>query len=122
MATIDEIIQSRDDALQALEDCFNAVGHVIAQTTKTGPYLDQLTKRFQDLRNERTSIRAAATVQVLALPEVLAAANTLNVLSSNMIAVAQELPNATDVLNGTASVLSCAQQFADAIAGLQKPH
>ncbi len=119
--TINDIIQTRDDALQALEGCINAVGHAIARTTQTGPYLDQLTKRFQDLKNESASIWASATDQVLALPEVLAAAATLSTLASNMKAAAQALPNATSVLNGTASVLSFGQQFADAIASAQKP-
>jgi hypothetical protein len=120
--TIDDIVQSRDEALGALENCFNAVGDAIAQTIQTGPYLDQLTKRFQDLKNERASIRASATDEVLALPEVLAAAATLSALSSKMTTVAQALSKAASVLNVTASVLSFGQQFADAIASAQKPH
>jgi len=118
--TIDDIRTARDSALDALSDAVTTIGAEIAQTTKTGPYLDQLTKRYQDLMNERALIRAAATDAVLALPFVIAAVAKLNELSSNMKTTAQELPAATNKLTQAAAVLSLGQQFSDVIANAQK--
>jgi len=65
-ATIDDIRRSRDAALDALDDVIDEIDNEIAQTTKTGPYLAQLTKRYQDLRNEYAHISITATFAVLA--------------------------------------------------------
>jgi hypothetical protein len=118
--TIDDIRNARDTALDALSDAVTTIGNQIAQTTKTGPFLDQLTKRFQDLMNERAAIRAAATDAVLALPFVIAAAAQLKELSTDMKTTAKELPAATKVLTKTAAVLSLGQQFSDIVANAQK--
>jgi hypothetical protein len=118
--TMDNIRSSRDTALGALEDALNSLGDAIAQTTQTGPYLSQLTKRYQDLMNEAATIRAAATDAVLALPGVIAAAAMLNTLSARMKTAAQALPNATNVVTGATAVLSLGQQFTDLIANAQK--
>lgn len=118
--TMDDIRSSRDTALGALEDALNSVGDAIAQTTQTGPYLSQLTKRYQDLMNEAATIRAAATDAVLALPSVIAAAAMLNTLSARMKTTAQALPNATNVVTSATAVLSLGQQFTDLIANAQK--
>jgi hypothetical protein len=118
--TIDDIRNSRDTALDALGIAVTSVGDQIAQTIKTGPYLDQLTKRYQDLMNERSAIRAAATDAVLALPSVIGAAAKLNSLSSKMKTIAQALPNATDVLTRATTVLSLGQQVSDFITKAQK--
>jgi len=118
--SLDEIRNSRDRALAALGVAVTSIGDEIAATTQTGPYLDQLTKRYQDLMNERSAIRAAATDAVLALPSVLQAAATLNSLSSQMKKTAQALPKATHVLTTATAVLSLGQQFADAIANVSR--
>lgn len=118
--SIDYIRASRDAALAALDTSISTIGNQIAQTTTPGPYLNQLTKRYQDLMNERAAIFAAATEAVLALPSVMAAAATLNKLSGQLNTAAQALPAATNVLTGSASVLSLAQQFADTLATAQK--
>jgi hypothetical protein len=120
-STIDDIRKSRDTALKALGVSVTSVGDQIALTTQTGPYLDQLTKRYQDLMNERSAIREAATDAVLALPSVIRAAATLDSLSSKMKAIAQALPAATDVLSSATAVLSLGQQFSDVITNAQKP-
>jgi len=118
--TIDDIRNSRDTALDALGVSVTTIGDEIAQTTTTGPYLDQLTRRNTDLMNERAAIRAAATDAVLALSSVIAAAGTLNTLSTQMKTAAQALPAATNVLTGTAPILSFGQQFTNEIASAQK--
>jgi hypothetical protein len=114
--SIDDIRNSRDAALAALDGSISVVGNQIAQTTTTGPYLDQLTTRYHDLMTQRNAIFAAATESVLSLPSVIAAAATLNSLANQMKTVAQALPAATNILTGSASVLSLGQQFADTLA------
>jgi hypothetical protein len=114
--SIDDIRNSRDAALAALDGSISTVGNQIAQITTTGPYLDQLTNRYHDLMTQRNAIFAAATDAVLSLPSVIAAAATLNSLASQMTTVAHALPAATNVLTGSASVLSLGQQFADTLA------
>jgi voltage-gated potassium channel Kch len=118
--TIDSIRASRDTALSALGVAFDAVGQEIARTTQTGAFLDRLTDRHDALRDERAAVRDAAVEAVLALPEVVTAANTLAGLSDKMQAVAAVLPTATDILNKTATVLSLAQQFVDLVATAQQ--
>jgi hypothetical protein len=83
-ATIDDIRRSRDAALDALDSVLDEIDDEIAQTTKTGAYLNQLTKRKQDLSNGYAAISTAATEAILALPNVIAAAATLNTLSAQM--------------------------------------
>lgn len=117
---IDDIRNCRDTALVALGVAVTTIGDQIAITTQAGPYLDQLTKRYQDLMNERSALREAATDAVLALPSVTRAAATLNSLSSQMDMTAQSLVRATDTLIRATGVLSLAQQFADLIANAQK--
>jgi hypothetical protein len=119
-ATADNIRRSRDAALDALDDVMDEIDDEIAQTTETGPYLVQLTKRYQDLKNEYAHISMAATFAVLAQPSVIAAAARLETLSTQMKTTAQELPNATDVLAKTAAVLALGQQFSDVIANAHK--
>ena len=119
-ATIDDIRRSRDAALDALDDVMDEIDNEIAQTTKTGPYLVQLTKRYQDLKNEYAHISMTATFEVLAQPGVVAAAATLNTLSAQMKTTAQELPAAANVLGKTAAVLALSLQFSDVIANAQK--
>jgi len=118
--TIDDIRNYRDTALDALGVTVTSISDEIALTTHSGPYLDQLTKRYQDLMNERFAIRAVATEAVLALPSVIGAAAKLNSLSSKMKTAAQALPSATDVLTSATTVLSLGQQFSDFIAKAQK--
>jgi hypothetical protein len=119
-STIDDIRKSRDGALDALDGVLDEIDDEIAQTTKTGPYLNQLTKRKQDLSNEYAAISTAATEAILALPNVIVAAATLNTLSTQMKTIAQQLPAATNVLNKTVAVLGLGQQFSDVIANAQK--
>jgi hypothetical protein len=119
-ATVDDIRSHRDTALEALGIALVKVGDQIAQTTASGPTLDQLTRRNQDLMDQRAAIRAAATDEVLALPAVIAAATALGALSAEMKTVAQALPAAASLLTGAATVLSLGQQFADLIAKAQK--
>jgi hypothetical protein len=114
--SIDDIRNSRDAALAALDASISAVGNQIAQTTTMGPYLAQLTTRYHDLMTQRNAILVATTDSVLSLPSVIAAAATLTGLANQMKTVAQALPTATNVLTGSASVLSSAQQFADTLA------
>lgn len=118
--TVDDIRSSRDMALDALEDSLISVGNEIAETTIVGPFLTRLTTRNTALMNEAAAIRAAATDAVLALPEIITAAAALNRLSAKMETAAQALPNATNLLSGTATVLSLGQQFADLLASVQK--
>ena len=66
--------------------------------------------------SERNSILAAATEAVLQLPEVVAAADTLNSLANKMKTAAQALPRATNILTRSTSVLALGQQFADTLA------
>jgi hypothetical protein len=114
--SIANIRASRDTALAALDTSISVLGNQIAQTTTTGPYLDQLTTRYHELMTQRNAIFAAATDAVLRLPSVIAAAATLNSLASQMKTAAQALPAATNVLTGSASVLSLGHQFADTLA------
>jgi len=117
--SIDDVRNSRDVALAALDASISVVGSQIAQTTTTGPLLDQLTTRYHELMTQRNAILAAATTAVLNLPSVIAAAAELNILANQMKTVARALPTATSVLTGSASVLSLGQQFADTLATAQ---
>jgi hypothetical protein len=119
-SAIDDLRNARDAALDALADAITALGNIIAQTTQKGPYLDQLTRRYQELMNLRNAIWAATTDPVLAVPNIVAAAATLNTLSAQMKTTAQELSDATNVLAKTATVLSLGQQFSYLIATAQK--
>lgn len=121
LSIIDEIRSSRDAALSALGDALFAVSREIATTITTGVFLDRLTKRHQDLMNEREAIRAAATDLVLASPTVIAATHTLNGLATGMLTEAQALPNATNILTSTARILTLGQSFLDIIASGQRP-
>jgi hypothetical protein len=118
--SIADICAGRDAALAALGTAVTSLGDEIAQTVTTGPYLDQLTRRYQDLMDERAAIRTAATDAVLALPAVQAAAATLIALSAQMTATAGTLPTATSVLTTAGTVLTIGQQFADLIGAAQK--
>jgi hypothetical protein len=66
--------------------------------------------------NQSDAIETAATDAVLALPEVIAAAATLNLLAAQMKTTAQQLPRATHVLATTATVLALCQQFSGTLA------
>ncbi len=116
LSSIDDIRKCRDAALESLGAAVTSLGDEIALTTDTGPYLDQLTRRYQDLMNERAAIREMATDAVLALRAVIEAATQLNSLSTQMRRTAQQLPNATSVLAIATTVLSLGQQFTDLIA------
>ena len=119
-AAIEDIRNNRDTALDALEVAISRVGREIAHTTTTGPYMDQITKRYRDLMSEASAIEAAATDAVLALPSIMAAAGKLSSLATRMDTVAKKLPSATNVLGQTATILSLGQQIADLIANAQK--
>jgi len=110
------IRQSRDDALAALQAATDEVERRIAATTQRGPFLSRLIERDRALISEANAIDAAATDAVLALPEVIQAASTLSSLAQKMKKVAQQLPQATKLLDNTASVLSLAQKFGDTLA------
>jgi|GEM_PF-3464115 hypothetical protein len=119
--TIDAIRTDRNIALDALEDAIISIELEIEQTPEENiSYLKQLNKRLQDLKDESDHIGDAATVAILALPSVIAAAATLNNISSQMKTTAQALPNATNKLTIASSVLSLGQQFTDVIANVQK--
>jgi hypothetical protein len=120
LSTVDEIRSSRDAALAATSDALFAISQEIATTTTTGLFLDRLTKRHQDLINERAAIREAATDLVLALPEVIAAAQTLNDVATEMLAEAGALPSATNILTSTAKILTLGQNFVDTIASARR--
>jgi hypothetical protein len=117
---IEAICASRDAAIDALDSAVTSVGSEIVHTIQTGPYLHQLTRRYQDLMNERSAIRSTATDAVLGLPGVMAAAATLGSLSTQMQATAVTLPEATNLLLPTATVLALGQQFVDAVASAQR--
>jgi hypothetical protein len=117
---IAEIRAARDSVLQGINAALNAVGNEIAQTAQTGPYLDALTKRYEDLRSERAAIFAAATEAVLSLPGVVAAVGELSGLAQRMTQTAGELPQATKLLQTASSILSLGQQFANTVANAQK--
>jgi hypothetical protein len=73
--------------------------------------------------DEKNALLAAATAAVLALPQVVAAAATLNTLAKQMNTAAQKLPAATkvvDVLAGSTTVLSSAQRFGNTLATAQQ--
>lgn len=112
-STIDQIRQARDTALAALGSAINGVSRNIELAT--GPD-DALEAQLEALMNQREAIEAAATDAVLALPEVVAAAATLNALSAEMMATAQQLPFATNALTKSAAVLALGQQFSQVLA------
>ncbi len=115
---IDQIRNARDTALAALESSIDAVARKIE--VDIGPDDAALNRRLDDLMNQRDAIETAATDAVLALPEVIAAAATLNTLSAQMNKTARQLPAATNVLTTTATVLFLGQQFSQAVANAQK--
>ncbi len=117
---IEAIRASRDAALDALDSAVTSVGNEIVHTIQTGPYLNQLTRRYQDLMNERAAVRSAATDTVLGLPHVMAAADSLELLARQMRSAAQTLPGAANMLLPTATVLSLGQQFVDAVVSAQR--
>lgn len=112
--------QRRDDALASIDAAANALSQDIANTTQTGPYLTQLTQRYQDLLAERNAIFMAATDDVLKLPSVIQAAGQLGAIAARMKAIATTLPAATNVLAEATGILSLGQQFAGVIATAQK--
>jgi hypothetical protein len=119
--SIDDIGSSVKMALAALDTAIDAVSDQISRTPN-GPVFKQLMARHDDLVDEKNSILAAATAAVLALPQVVAAATTLNALANQMKTVAQILPAATNVVNllaGSTTVLSSAQNFANTLATAQ---
>lgn len=119
--SIDDIRTSLNTALAALDTSIDVLSNQITQTPN-GPLFKQLMARHDDLVDERNAILAAATEAVLELPQVVAAAATLNALANQMNAVAQNLPNVTNVINalaGSTSVLSSAQHFANTLATAQ---
>jgi hypothetical protein len=117
---IEAIRASRDAALDALDSAVTSVGNEIVHTIQTGPYLNQLTRRYQELMNERAAIRSAATDTVLGLPRVMAAAASLEALATRMQAAALTLPGAANMLLPAATVLSLGQQFVDAVVSAQQ--
>jgi hypothetical protein len=120
--SIDDIGNSLNTALKALDTAIDAVSDRISQTPN-GPAFKQLMARHDDLVDEKNALLAAATAAVLALPQVVAAAATLNALANQMNTVAQILPAATNVVNllaGSTTVLSSAQNFANTLATAQQ--
>jgi hypothetical protein len=120
--SIDDIGNSLNTALKALDTAIDAVSDRISQTPN-GPVFKQLMARHDDLVDEKNALLAAATAAVLALPQVVAAAATLNALANQMNTVAQILPAATNVVNllaGSTTVLSSAQNFANTLATAQQ--
>ena len=113
---INQIRNSRDTALAALDSSVTAVRRQIEQTTVPDP---ELSGQMQKLTKQRAAIRAAATDAVLALPDVIAAAASLNTLSRKMQAAAQALPDATKVLTAAATILALGQQFSDKLTNAQ---
>ena len=67
--SIDDIRNSRDAALAALDTSISAVGNQIAQTTTHGPIFGSADKAISRLYDERNAILAAATEAVLQLTE-----------------------------------------------------
>lgn len=114
------IRKSRDDALRVLEIATIKVEDEIAATVQSGPYLTRLAARENALINEAAAISRAATDAVLALPEVIRAASSLKKTSDKLVNVSKNLPNTTDILKVTASILSLGQQFVDLITNIQK--
>jgi hypothetical protein len=111
--SIDQIRNARDTALAALESAIQAISRKIELSA--GPDA-ALNSQLDALMNQREVIETAATDAVLALPAVIAAAATLNALSTQMRITAQELPAATNVLTKAAVVSALGQQFSQVIA------
>ncbi len=119
--TIDAIRADRNQALDALEDALVSVDREIENTDSADlAYLKQLKNRSQSLMDERTTIMDAASVAILSMPSVVAAADQLNAIAAKMKATAQEIPNATDKLTKATAILSLGQKFTDLIASTQK--
>jgi hypothetical protein len=112
-STIDQIRQARDTALAALGSAIETVGKKIELATGSD---DELETQLDALMQAREAIETAATDAVLALPEVMAAAATLNALSAEMKTSAQELAAPTNALTKTAAVLALGQQFSQVVA------
>ena len=113
--TVDDIENACNTALAALGKAITQI-EAEADRAKPGPHRDQLEMRSGDLMDERRAIRAAADKAILSLPGVIAAAAILDRLSGDMMATAQELPNATGSLGKVTALLSLGQQFNDIIA------
>jgi hypothetical protein len=113
--TVDDIENACNTALAALGKVITQI-EAEADRAKPGPHRDQLEMRSEDLMDERRAIRAAADKAILSLPGVIAAAANLDRLSADMMATAQELPNATGSLGKVTALLSLGQQFNDIIA------
>jgi len=110
-STIDQLRNARDTALAALKFSIDAIAKKIE--VATGPNEVALNQRLDNLVNQSDAIETAA---VLALPEVIAAAATLNALSAQMTKTAQQLPTAANLLATTATVLALGQQFSGTLA------
>jgi hypothetical protein len=108
-STIDQLCSARDTALAALKSSIDASAKEIE--VATDPDEAALNQRLDNLVNQSDAIETAATDAVLALPEVIAAAATLNALSAQMTKTAQQLPTAANLLATTATVLALGQQF-----------
>jgi hypothetical protein len=80
---------------------------------------DRLEARRDQVIARRMAIRAAAIEDILSLPGVINAAGALNSLSNRMKEIAEELPNSTEVLAKTDTVLALGQQFSTLISGAQ---
>jgi hypothetical protein len=113
-STIDQLRNARDTALAALKFSIDAIAKKIE--VATGPNEVALNQRLDNLVNQSDAIETAATDAVLALPEVIAAAATLNALSAQMTKTAQQLPTAANLLATTATVLALGQQFSGTLA------
>jgi hypothetical protein len=113
--TVDDIENACNTALAALGKAITQI-EAEADQAKPGPHRDQLEMRSEDLMDERRAIRAAANKAILSLPGVIAAAAILDRMSGDMMATAQELPNATGSLGKVTALLSLGQQFNDIIA------
>jgi hypothetical protein len=112
-STIDQLRSARDTALAALKSSIDASAKEIE--VATDPDEAALNQRLDNLVNQSDAIETAATDAVLALPEVIAAAATLNALSAQM-KTAQQLPTAANLLATTATVSALGQQFSGTLA------
>ena len=115
-ANIDDVRRSRDAALDALDDVMDAIDAKIAEITEQGTYLKQLRKRYEDLQSEYDNINRAAISAVLTLPDVTDAITTLRELAVEMKQTAQELTEASKLLDKGTTLLSLGQRFSDVIA------
>ena len=111
---------SRDSVLSGLSAALDRVNREIAATTQVGPYLERLGNRQQDLLDEMRAVRASATDQILALPQVRAARAQLTAIGDRMMKRSKELVRATNLLGKAGEILALGQSFSDLLAGAQK--